>query len=142
MIEIKLIFLPIVGAIIGLITNWLAVSMLFHPKRKVLGVQGVIPKRKEDIAKRIGESSLVILPESLDKILNKIKKSGIFGEKTYQILINYLRSGVERKINKLDNDEIERLVIKTAKKELRFIVWIGGLIGFLIGCIQLIILLI
>jgi uncharacterized membrane protein YheB (UPF0754 family) len=142
MIEIKLILLPIVGAIIGLVTNWLAVRMLFYPKKKLLGIQGVIPKRKKDIAKRVGESSLAILPESLDKVLERIKKSGIFGEKSYQILTNYLRSGVENKINKLDNDEIERIVIKTAKRELNFIVWIGGIIGFLIGCFQMIILLI
>jgi uncharacterized membrane protein YheB (UPF0754 family) len=52
--------LPVVfGAFIGWGTNWLALKMLFHP-RKLWGIrplrfQGVIPRRKLDIAARLGE---------------------------------------------------------------------------------------
>jgi len=47
------------GAFIGWGTNWLALKMLFHP-RKPWGIgplkfQGVIPRRKLDIAARLGE---------------------------------------------------------------------------------------
>jgi len=38
--------------------------------------------------------------------------------------------------------EIEKIMIKTAKKELNFIVWIGGIVGFLVGCVQALIILI
>ena len=45
-----LFLIPIVGALIGWCTNWLAIKMLFHPKTPrglgPLKVQGVIPARR------------------------------------------------------------------------------------------------
>lgn len=53
----------IVGAIIGYITNWLAIKMLFRPytKKKIFGIPipftpGLIPKEMNRIAKSIGEA--------------------------------------------------------------------------------------
>jgi len=50
---------PVTGAFIGWGTNWLALKMLFHPRHPwgigVLRFQGVIPRRKLDIAARLGE---------------------------------------------------------------------------------------
>jgi len=47
------------GAFIGWGTNWLALKMLFHPRQPwgigPLKFQGVIPRRKMDIAARLGE---------------------------------------------------------------------------------------
>lgn len=47
------------GAFIGWGTNWLALKMLFHPRQPIgigpLKFQGVIPRRKMDIAARLGE---------------------------------------------------------------------------------------
>jgi uncharacterized membrane protein YheB (UPF0754 family) len=47
------------GAFIGWGTNWLALKMLFHPRRPwgigKLRFQGVLPKRKFEIAARMGE---------------------------------------------------------------------------------------
>jgi len=47
------------GAFIGWGTNWLALKMLFHPRHPwgigKLKFQGVIPRRKLDIAARLGE---------------------------------------------------------------------------------------
>ena len=138
MIETKIILIPIIGAIIGLITNWIAVKMLFHPRKKIFGIQGVISKRKKDIAKKIGDVSPIILPKSFDKI----KETPYVGNMLYLKLTDYFKGGVEDKINSLDNDEIEKLVMQTAKKELNFIVWIGGIVGFLIGCVQVLIVLV
>ena len=52
---------PIVGAVIGYITNWLAVKMMFHPykpwrigKMTLPFTPGIIPKRKPALAKAIG----------------------------------------------------------------------------------------
>ncbi len=112
--------------------------MLFHPKKKIFRIQGVIPKRKKDIAKRIGEVSPIILPESFDKI----KNIRYVGDIIHSKLTDYFKRGVENKIDGLDDDEIEEVVMKTAKKELNFIVWIGGIVGFLVGCIQALIMLI
>lgn len=58
---IKFILPVITGAIIGYITNWIAIKMLFRPHNEVriFGIKvpftpGVIPKEKERIAKSIG----------------------------------------------------------------------------------------
>jgi len=54
-----LVILPITGAAIGYVTNWLAVKLLFRPYRpvRVLGftLQGLLPRRRKDMARRIGE---------------------------------------------------------------------------------------
>jgi len=138
MIATKIILIPIIGAIIGLITNWIAVKMLFHPKNKIFGIQGLIPKRKKDLAKRLGEASTEILPKTIDKI----KKIRFVGDIVYSKLMDYFKQDVEKKIKSLNNDEIEKIVMQIAKKELNFIVWIGAIVGFLIGCIQVWIMLI
>jgi uncharacterized membrane protein YheB (UPF0754 family) len=51
---------PAVGALVGWFTNWLAIRMLFRPRRPVniLGItlQGVIPRRHADLAHRVAET--------------------------------------------------------------------------------------
>jgi len=62
---------PLIGALIGCFTNYIAVKMLFkpyNPKRlfgkKIPFTPGIIPKRKEDIAKSIGN---VVARDLMDK---------------------------------------------------------------------------
>ena len=54
-----LYLLPILAALIGWITNYLAIKMLFHPHqpKKILGLtfQGVFPKRQAQIAEKLGD---------------------------------------------------------------------------------------
>ena len=49
---------PIIGAFIGWVTNWLAIKMLFHPRKPVkvlfLTFQGIFPKNKPRIADKLG----------------------------------------------------------------------------------------
>ena len=56
------IVFPLVGALIGYATNWLAVKMLFRPRQPwgagVLKFQGVVPRRQEALADSISEKSL------------------------------------------------------------------------------------
>lgn len=59
---IKLIAAPVIGAIIGYCTNWIAVKMLFRPRKPLyIGkfhvplTPGVIPKGKERLAKAVGK---------------------------------------------------------------------------------------
>jgi len=51
--------LPFIGALIGWLTNYIAIKMLFHPKDEVriffIPVQGVFPKRQEAFARKLGE---------------------------------------------------------------------------------------
>ncbi len=44
---------------------------------------------------------------------------------------------VERKINAMDVKELENLVLFVMRKELRSLVWLGGLLGFLLGLLNL-----
>ncbi len=44
---------------------------------------------------------------------------------------------VAEKINKLDFREVEALILSVAAKELRYIEYLGGLLGFLIGLVQM-----
>lgn len=53
---------PVIGAMIGYGTNWIAIKMLFRPRRPIkIGrftlpfTPGIIPKRKEKLAKAIGQ---------------------------------------------------------------------------------------
>lgn len=71
------IVFPLIGGVIGWITNFVAIKMLFYPRKPInLGlfkIQGVFPKRQKLFAERIanvvGEELLHI-----DEIKNAIKK--------------------------------------------------------------------
>ncbi len=59
----KFIMPTIMGAIIGYITNWLAIKMLFRPyeEKRILGIKlpftpGLIPKEKSRIARSVGDA--------------------------------------------------------------------------------------
>lgn len=76
------ILLPLVGALIGWITNLIAVKLIFRPYQpiNILGytLQGVVPKRREELARKIGE---VIEKEllSADDLLEYIGSEEIIG---------------------------------------------------------------
>ena len=66
--NLQLFLIPIIGFFIGYVTNWIAIIMLFHPRRKIFGIQGVIPKRKEILAQKIGEITPNIMPAYIRQI--------------------------------------------------------------------------
>lgn len=51
--------LPFIGALIGWLTNYIAIKMLFHPREELkiffVPVQGVFPKRQRDLARKVGQ---------------------------------------------------------------------------------------
>jgi uncharacterized membrane protein YheB (UPF0754 family) len=51
--------LPLIGALIGWLTNYIAIKMLFHPREEVkilfIPLQGVFPKRQKDFARKLGQ---------------------------------------------------------------------------------------
>lgn len=51
--------LPFIAALTGWITNFLAIKMLFHPKKKInlyfFNLQGIFPKRQALLAERLGK---------------------------------------------------------------------------------------
>lgn len=47
---------------------------------------------------------------------------------------------IEEKINQFDLAKLESMIIEAARKEFKLIEWVGGILGFVIGVIQLLIL--
>ena len=188
---------PLIGALTGWITNWIAVKMLFHPKepKKILffKVQGVFPKRQKVMAEKLGH---IVASElfSIDDVINKMKSADnkevlAFVEDKIDDFINlklsatmpmlamFLNDDLKNKIkstllieieeiipgviesysNKLKNevdvkeivyqkvvdfssDKLEEILFSIMKKEFKFIEFLGGVLGFIIGLIQLLIL--
>ncbi len=58
--DYRLLFLPLIGAVIGWITNYIAIKMLFKPYRPIkifgLTIQGVLPRRREAFAHGIAKT--------------------------------------------------------------------------------------
>ena len=74
---IKFWLIPIIGAFIGWITNWVAIKMLFHPRKpidlKIYTLHGVFPKNKKNIATNLGkivQKDLI----SFDDIKNRLQE--------------------------------------------------------------------
>jgi uncharacterized membrane protein YheB (UPF0754 family) len=70
---------PAAGALIGWFTNWLAIRMLFRPRKpiRILGwsLQGVIPRRHAQLADRIAETveDRLLTQEDLEKAMSGVK---------------------------------------------------------------------
>ena len=188
---------PLIGALTGWITNWVAVKMLFHPKEPknflFFKVQGVFPKRQKAMAEKLGH---IVASElfSIDDVVEKMKSSDnseIFGfvEQKIDDFINaklpssmpmlamFLNDDLKNKIkttllqeisqvipgvidsyakklkNEIDvksivyekvvnfsSDKLEDILYSIMKKEFKFIELLGGILGFIIGLIQLVML--
>jgi uncharacterized membrane protein YheB (UPF0754 family) len=81
--DARYLFLPLVGSLIGWFTNVLAIKLIFHPYKKIyipftkLYLQGLIPKRKNEIAATVGrlvEEQLLSMDDVFDLINNKDTK--------------------------------------------------------------------
>lgn len=192
----SLLLIPVISALIGWITNVLAIRMLFRPYRPVkiplinFTMQGVFPKRQPELAKNLGrviEEQLfcaedvachlssqgvidnlshsakdVIKGRIMEKIPGYIPLSIRYGveriaedilakeiprltdrlmDRLHETLGEELQIAeiVESKVNNLAIEELESLIMGFAAKELRFVEILGGMLGFLIGCVQLLI---
>ena len=189
---LKILILAVIGGVIGYITNVLAIKLIFRPikpiKIPILNIEiiGLIPKRRNDIAKNIAEIiaeefldveeiiSGMMTQEDKEKIIEYIKEKitniaqekmsfipfpiksmiegyimdavdvevrSVINELSEDIVIKAkerinIREIVETKINELDLYELENLILKVAKKELKHIEILGLVLGFLIGIVQ------
>lgn len=79
----------LIGAVIGYITNWLAIKMLFRPREakyiwgmKLPFTPGLIPKEKSRIANKVGETvgTHLLNSDSLSKALKDDKIKSKFNE--------------------------------------------------------------
>ncbi len=191
-----LLIIPIIAALIGWSTNWVAIKMLFHPKKpvKILGLtlHGVFPKRQDALARKLGKlvseellsfqeiEATIASPENLRKVMpvveahiddflrNKLKEkmpviSMFIGDKTIQelksvfmheleTLFPKLISGymeglqqqldleviVYKKVRDFSSDKLESILFGILSKELKVVEITGGVLGFLIGVVQVI----
>ncbi len=89
--------LPFIAAGIGWITNYLAVKMLFHPRKVItlagIRVQGVFPKRQEALAERLGD----IVSDELFSIKEVTKKIHVLAES--EDIVKALANRIEKTIS-------------------------------------------
>lgn len=188
------ILIPVISALIGWLTNYIAVKMIFRPRKviNILGIKiiGLIPKRKNDLAIKIAETvekelishrdikeiiqteefhsktSSVIKTKVDDFINNKIgansflslfvppdtisKLSSLFMdelEKELPAMIDELFKSVESKLDfqqiikdkilGYDLSKFESIIYSISSRELKAIEYLGGVLGFSVGVIQL-----
>ncbi|WP_296645473.1 DUF445 domain-containing protein [Romboutsia sp. 13368] len=83
---IRILILAIIGGLIGYITNVIAIKLIFRPinpiKIPILNIEivGMIPKRKSEIAKNIGEiisDQFLSIDEIIDNMITKEDKENI-----------------------------------------------------------------
>ncbi len=186
---------PFIAAFTGWFTTWIAIFMLFHPRKPInilgLKIQGIFPKRQRQVAEKLGvmvASELIHFDEiavqlqdpamlsgltptiekHLDNFLQvKLKekmpvismfvgtgtldkiKEGMLEEIEIllpEIIAQYTSSlsskidiekMVTEKVSNFSSDKLEQILLSVMKKEFRFIELIGGVLGFVIGLIQM-----
>lgn len=78
-------------------------------------------KKKEAFQEKVWSMYLELLDKKAGRFLERLDVSGI----------------VEQKINEFDMQELENLIMEISRKELNALVWIGGLLGAVIGTVNL-----
>ena len=187
----RLLAVPLISAMIGYLTNVVAIKMLFHPREPIrmlgLEIQGLLPRRQEAIANKIGEvverdllsvDDLVnqfsdpemqdkmvklvsekvrnrleeamprLIPQNLARVLADLVEGILVRESrnlvpqvtefagqhlTEEIRVSEI---VRKRILAFEVIQLEGLVREVASRELRLIEVLGGVLGFLIGMIQ------
>lgn len=65
---------PLTSALIGYVTNKMAIKMLFYPRRPVMGIQGLLVKRKQEYAKKLSQTVVErFLADGLEDVLPEKK---------------------------------------------------------------------
>ena len=123
-------------------------------------VERFLAKNVNEILQKNGDSIITNLVESeTDKFLAKPMKNLLAGQDAkladavntmvsiYKtIIIEHLPKILEsidisaivrERINEMDMDETEKLILQVMNKELRAIVWLGALLGTLMGCVNI-----
>jgi uncharacterized membrane protein YheB (UPF0754 family) len=188
-----LVSIPLISAVIGYVTNYIAVLMLFRPHRPRrwcgVSVQGLVPKRQKEIAQSLGamierdlfshadiqqalqssetsEEAVAFLSEQVDIFVQKLSAQnpmiGMFVQGPLLEQVKGMLQGqlqekfplfmarvVERVEHKLDVSEIvrtkvesfdltklEAVIHEVSARELRTIEVLGAVLGFLVGIVQ------
>jgi len=190
--------IPIIGAIIGYFTNYIAVKMLFRPIQPIniplvhIKIQGLLPSRRDELAESIAvsieenllsidnileefdhdlikEELNIIIEDTINKKINenfKYVMPKMLKDISREIIVDIIKEEVhnnfddwmqtlgerikeeidikamiEEKIKSFPLITLEELVLDIAERELKHIEYLGGVIGFIIGIGQLILIL-
>jgi len=137
---LKLVVLAVIGGLIGWLTNVIAIKLLFRPLNPVkipiinFKIQGLIPMRKQEIARSIGETvqnELISMEEIIDEMIEntdkqdliatiKVKITKIAAEKMpslipssfKEMLIKYIEDTIDSEGESIFNELSEQLVHK------------------------------
>lgn len=133
--EYVLYLLPPIAALIGWLTNFLAVKMLFHPKAPIsifgFEVQGVFPKRQAQLAAKLGDLvseelfSLEVVTDRIKEVSTSQETMDLIGrriEKTireklvqsFPMLSMFLSDDMVEKVTKLFKDELRNFIRESA----------------------------
>ena len=186
--------IPIIGAVIGYFTNYIAVKMLFRPIQPInipilnIKIQGLLPSRRDELAESIAvsiednllsidnileefdhdlikEELNLIIEDTINKKINenfKYVMPKMLKDISREIIVDIIKEEVhnnfedwmetlgerikeeidikemiEEKIKSFSLITLEELVLDIAERELKHIEYLGGVIGFIIGLGQL-----
>lgn len=197
MITTKLLLSPVICALIGWFTNFLAVKMLFHPHKPIkigpFTIQGIFPKRQKELALRLGEmierelishtdiKNVIHDPDFIDKHKDVVLEyldvffrekltslhpmvgmflndetmktvKGMLSKELDEMLPRLIETTsaqleckldfkciVQDKVECFSMEQLESILFSIMKKEFKFIEVIGGILGFIIGLIQVVV---
>lgn len=138
MTTVKILFLGVIGGIIGWITNILAIKLMFRPVRPVnipiinLKIEGLIPKRRKEIAKSIGdvvEQELISVEDIINNMIKEEDKDNLM--KALQLKVDEI---IEQKLPPFIpvsfKGMIKEYLDKIIKEEIGHV--IGDLSGYLV----------
>lgn len=96
----SLIYLPVVAALIGWVTNWLAIKMTFYPLsykglKPVLGWQGVVPRKAEKMASIVVDRTISRFG-NMDDVFQKLEP-----EKITEQIITQISPRIEEYIDEI-----------------------------------------
>jgi uncharacterized membrane protein YheB (UPF0754 family) len=187
--------LPIIAALTGWITNYIAIKMLFHPREKVkllfFELQGIFPKRQKKLAEKLGkivadelfsmddvrtaitdpanmDEVHQVIDQKLDEFLEermmesmpmlyvfmsdemRVKIKATLQQELQLMLpelISQFADRIEREVDiertvyekvvNFSTDKLEEILYSIMRKEFKFIEILGGILGFIIGLIQI-----
>lgn len=96
--------MPIVGVVVGLVTNWLAIKMIFRPQEPtkylfgLVTYQGLFAKRQKDIARDYGltAEAEILTPKVLIEALTEGEKSKELTESIVETVIERIKGEVDK----------------------------------------------
>lgn len=122
-----LLSIPLLSAFIGWVTNYIAVKMIFRPRIPIrfmgISIWGLIPKRKSDLARKIGETVEHELISHQD--IHQVVNTASFHEEILNSIMKSIDSFIMQKLGsnpivaRVIGGEIATQIKELVKNELR-----------------------